>query len=189
MDITEGAVASPPAMSYKIEIVKDDDDLKSIVPIFFDAYSTPYNSTFQMYCPNPDGPIPGPLSMEESIKEVTARFVMWKSLDLSQVWIKAIDDKEGSETYGQIVGAALWNFYPENPWPEERLKGEGFKEYGAYWWSGEGMKEEKEFASQVLGTSEERSRKWMRRPHLSMLDSFLQSLSEDVVIEVGLVCG
>ncbi|KAI4231319.1 MAG: hypothetical protein L6R40_007764 [Gallowayella cf. fulva] len=129
--------------------VVSDDEFAAIIGCEWSSYETPYNGFFQIYCPITGT---GPDARLEALKESTDRQLAWHREDATSHWLKVVDSESG-----QVVGAAQWNIYRENPYLN------GVEHTDAFWWpEGEGRK----FASMALEQWYAPRGKRMNKPHI-----------------------
>ncbi|KAH7253173.1 hypothetical protein FSOLCH5_013968 [Fusarium solani] len=119
-------------MTFKLLEVDLASDFDQVIECQWASYEKPYQPFFRLFCPLLGD---GPSAREESLKESTARQLVWHDTDSTSYWGKVVDDD------GTIVGACLWKICPTNP----------FEDYNAHEdadWHPEG--ERREYVSRCL---------------------------------------
>ncbi|KAI8631241.1 hypothetical protein F5Y19DRAFT_25181 [Xylariaceae sp. FL1651] len=96
----------------KLHELTTDDEFKSVVEVEHEAYSKPFNGIWEVL-------------KGSSPEECCARQLSWHRNDPSSNWVYITD-----ESSGDVVGAAQWNIYKENPYAN------GPPELKAYWLPG-----------------------------------------------------
>ncbi|KAI1313259.1 hypothetical protein F5Y03DRAFT_160286 [Xylaria venustula] len=132
----------------KIHELNTDDEFKSVVEVEHEAYSKPFNGIWEV--------LKG-LSPEECC----ARQLSWHRNDPSSNWIYVTD-----ESSGDVVGAAQWNIYKENPYAN------GPPELKAYWFPEGPLKQ---VSDQLLGGLVKKRPRYMSKPHLLLSYCFVHS--------------
>ncbi|KAL8897669.1 MAG: hypothetical protein Q9207_007099 [Kuettlingeria erythrocarpa] len=139
-------------MALNLVEVVSDDEFAELIECEWISYETPYNGFFQLYCPTIGT---GQHARQESMKESTERQLAWHKQDPTSKWLKVVDTESG-----KILGAAQWNVFLENPYPQ----GIAQEHTHAFWWpEGEGRK----FASTALEQWYTPRGERMNKPHIS----------------------
>lgn len=103
-------------MPLQLRKVSQDAEFNEIIQCECDGYATPVNRLWRLFRhdPSPAGFI-----------ELRDRQIREFRCDPAACWLKVVDTDIGDK----VVGAALWNTYTENPYPE-------YKEHPmeADWW-------------------------------------------------------
>ncbi|KAL9110770.1 MAG: hypothetical protein Q9227_004762 [Pyrenula ochraceoflavens] len=108
---SESLQLSSRTMFFHLQEVTSASDFSEIIKLEWRSYEDPYSPLLRLFFP-----IFGTDSeaRAESLQESTDRQIKWHESDPSSHWIKVTDSSSGN-----IVGAANWNFFDENPYSTE----------------------------------------------------------------------
>ncbi|GAW20530.1 hypothetical protein ANO14919_100380 [Xylariales sp. No.14919] len=135
-------------MMLRLHELTTDDEFKSVVELEHEAYSKPFNGIWEVL-------------KGSSPEECCVRQLSWHRNDPSSHWVYITD-----ESSGDVVGAAQWNIYKENPYAN------GPPELKAYWLPEGPLKQ---VSDQLLGGWVEKRPRYMSKPHLLISYCFVHS--------------
>lgn len=97
-------------MPLELREHKLDDDWNELIQCECESYSDPPNSAYILLRPKTGNSH----EAREGFKELRDRVIAQQKHDPTSVWFKVVDTDIGDK----IVGAAQWNVFTENPYPE-----------------------------------------------------------------------
>jgi hypothetical protein len=98
-------------MGFKLSALVSESEFEDLVRCEFDAYENPVCNLKQLFFPIQGS---STTARATAIEDAVKRQALWHKSDPTSKWIKVVDEESG-----QLVGAACWHVYEEDPYKVE----------------------------------------------------------------------